>query len=36
MNGAESLVRTPVMNGVNVCFTNIGASETLFAGAPHA
>lgn len=22
MNGAESLVRTPVMNGVDVCFTH--------------
>jgi hypothetical protein len=36
VNGAESLVHTPVVNGVNVCFTKPGASETLFAGAPHA
>jgi acetolactate synthase-1/2/3 large subunit len=33
MNGAESLVRTLVMNGVDVCFTNPGTSEMHFVGA---
>ena len=30
MNGAESLVRTLVVNGVDVCFTNPGTSEMHF------
>lgn len=33
MNGAESLVRTLVTNGVNVCFTNPGTSEMHFVAA---
>lgn len=33
MNGAHSLVRTLVMNGVNVCFTNPGTSEMHFVAA---
>ena len=33
MNGAESLVRTLVMNGVDVCFTNPGTSEMHFVAA---
>jgi len=33
MNGAESLVRTLIMNGVNVCFTNPGTSEMHFVAA---
>src|ERR671927_1381694 len=33
MNGAESLVRTLVVNGVNVCFTNPGTSEMHFVAA---
>lgn len=33
MNGAESLVRTLVNNGVNVCFTNPGTSEMHFVAA---
>src|SRR5262245_50629765 len=33
MNGAESLVRTLVMNGVDVCFANPGTSEMHFVGA---
>src|SRR4029078_12055487 len=33
MNGAESLVRTLVRGGVNVCFTNPGTSEMHFVGA---
>ena len=33
MNGAESLVRTLVANGVNVCFTNPGTSEMHFVAA---
>ena len=33
MNGAESLVRTLVINGVDVCFTNPGTSEMHFVGA---
>src|ERR687891_2862305 len=33
MNGAESLVRTLVVNGVNVCFTNPGTSEMHFLAA---
>jgi acetolactate synthase-1/2/3 large subunit len=33
MNGAESLVRTLVNGGVNVCFTNPGPSEMHFVAA---
>src|SRR5437763_1956558 len=33
MNGAESLVRTLVGGGVNVCFANPGSSEMLFVAA---
>jgi acetolactate synthase-1/2/3 large subunit len=33
MNGAQSLVRTLVANGVNVCFTNPGTSEMHFVAA---
>jgi len=33
MNGAESLVRTLVARGVNVCFTNPGTSEMHFVSA---
>src|SRR5919206_2081078 len=33
MNGAESLVRTMVKGGVNVCFTNPGTSEMHFVTA---
>src|SRR5262245_51066481 len=33
MNGAESLVRTLVMNGVDICFANPGTSEMHFVGA---
>src|SRR5437867_3527972 len=33
MNGAESLVRTLVGGGVNVCFTNPGTSEMQFVAA---
>ncbi len=33
MNGAESLVRTLVMNGVDICFTNPGTSEMHFVAA---
>src|SRR5713101_8324599 len=33
MNGAESLVRTLVGSGVNVCFTNPGTSEMHFVAA---
>ena len=33
MNGAESLVRTLVVNGVEVCFTNPGTSEMHFVSA---
>jgi len=33
MNGAESLARTLVAGGVNVCFTNPGTSEMHFVGA---
>ncbi|MEM7254017.1 MAG: acetolactate synthase large subunit [Pseudomonadota bacterium] len=33
MNGAESLVRTLVAGGVNVCFTNPGTSEMHFVVA---
>lgn len=33
MNGAESLVRTLVVNGVEVCFTNPGTSEMHFVAA---
>ena len=33
MNGAESLVRTLVGGGVNVCFANPGTSEMYFVAA---
>jgi acetolactate synthase-1/2/3 large subunit len=33
MNGAQTLVRTLVTNGVNVCFTNPGTSEMHFVAA---
>src|SRR5262245_64331664 len=33
MNGAESLVRTLIGGGVNVCFTNPGTSEMHFVAA---
>ncbi len=33
MNGAESLVRTLVEGGVEVCFTNPGTSEMHFVAA---
>lgn len=33
MNGAESLVRTLVAGGVNVCFANSGTSEMHFVAA---
>src|SRR5579872_3396015 len=33
MNGAESLVRTLVDSGVEVCFANPGTSEMHFVGA---
>ena len=33
MNGAESLARTLVAGGVNVCFTNPGTSEMHFVAA---
>ena len=33
MNGAESLVRTLVDGGVNVCFSNPGTSEMHFVAA---
>jgi acetolactate synthase-1/2/3 large subunit len=33
MNGAQTLVRTLVANGVNVCFTNPGTSEMHFVAA---
>jgi len=33
MNGAESLVRTLVKGGVDVCFTNPGTSEVHFVAA---
>ena len=33
MNGAESLVRTMVRGGVDVCFTNPGTSEMHFVAA---
>ncbi|HEY2032741.1 MAG TPA: thiamine pyrophosphate-binding protein, partial [Rhizomicrobium sp.] len=33
MNGAESLVRTVVGAGVEVCFTNPGTSEMHFVAA---
>lgn len=33
MNGAESLVRTLVASGVNVCFSNPGTSEMHFVAA---
>ena len=33
MNGAESLLRTLVGSGVNVCFGNPGTSEMHFVAA---
>ena len=33
MNGAESLVRTLVAGGVDVCFSNPGTSEMRFVAA---
>ena len=33
MNGAESLVRTLLDEGVEVCFTNPGTSEMHFVAA---
>ena len=33
MNGAESLVRTLVDGGVEVCFSNPGTSEMHFVAA---
>ena len=33
MNGAESLVRTLIASGVNLCFTNPGTSEMHFVAA---
>ena len=33
MNGAESLVRTLIAGGVDVCFTNPGTSEMHFVAA---
>ncbi len=33
MNGAESLIKTLVSNGVNVCFSNPGTSEMHFVAA---
>ncbi len=33
MNGAESLIRTLVANGVDTCFANPGTSEMHFVGA---
>src|SRR5215470_4927086 len=33
MNGAESLVRTLIAGGINVCFTNPGTSEMHFVAA---
>ena len=33
MNGAESLVKTLLRGGVNVCFTNPGTSEMHFVAA---
>jgi len=33
MNGAESLVRTLALNGIEVCFTNPGTSEMHFMAA---
>src|SRR3954469_1711990 len=33
MNGAESLVRTLLKGGVDVCFANPGTSEMHFVGA---
>src|ERR1700709_2965405 len=35
MNGAESLVRTLVAGGVDVCFANPGTSEMHFVAALH-
>jgi thiamine pyrophosphate-dependent acetolactate synthase large subunit-like protein len=34
MNGAESLLRTLVGSGVEVCFGNPGTSEMHFVAAP--
>lgn len=33
MNGAESLVKTMLASGVNVCFANPGTSEMHFVAA---
>ncbi|MGW7387140.1 thiamine pyrophosphate-binding protein [Streptomyces sp. NPDC054794] len=33
MNGAETLLRTLLNNGVDVCFANPGTSETQFVAA---
>ncbi len=33
MNGAESLVRTLLMSGIDTCFANPGTSEIHFVGA---
>ena len=33
MNGAESLVRTLLAGGVDICFTNPGTSEMHFVAA---
>ncbi|HMN83451.1 MAG TPA: thiamine pyrophosphate-binding protein, partial [Burkholderiaceae bacterium] len=33
MNGAESLVRTLLAAGIDVCFTNPGTSEMHFVAA---
>ena len=33
MNGAESLVRTLIDGGIEVCFTNPGTSEMHFCAA---
>ena len=33
MNGAESLVRTLLAGGIDVCFTNPGTSEMHFVAA---
>ena len=33
MNGAESLVRTLLGGGVDVCFANLGTSEMHFVAA---
>jgi acetolactate synthase I/II/III large subunit len=33
MNGAASLIRTPIASGVEVCFANPGTSEIHFVAA---